>query len=111
MLTRDSILAAKDFTTRTVNVPEWDGDVLLRGLSSKDRDNFEAELAATNDMRNLRARLVVKSIVDADGNRLFSDEDADVLGEKNSQVMIKLFDVVRDMSGMSDEELEAAQGN
>jgi len=111
MLTRDLILAAKDFETKTVHVPEWNGDVTLRGLSSIDRDNFEAEVAATQDLRNLRARLVVKAIVDEEGNRIFKDSDAEVLGEKNSQVMCRLFDEVRDLSGMSDEDLEEAQGN
>lgn len=111
MLTRDSILAAKDFDQRTVEVPEWGGEVIVRGLCSKDRDNFEAELAATQDLTNLRARLVVKALIDEEGNRLFSDKDAEVLGEKNSLVVIRLFDIVREMSGMTDEELEEAQGN
>lgn len=111
MLTRDQIMAARDFETRTVEVPEWGGAVTLRSLSAKDRDNFESELSLTQDLRNLRARLVVKALVDDEGVRLFKDEDADDLGEKSSQVIIRLFDIVREMAGMSDEDLESAQGN
>ena len=111
MLTKDSILSAKDFDTQVVHVPEWGGDVTLRGLSSMDRDNFEADLAENQDLRNLRARLVVKAIVDEDGNRIFADSDAEALGAKNSSVIIRLFEEVRKMSGMSDEELQEAQGN
>lgn len=109
MLTKEMILAAKDFEIKTINVPEWGGDLHLRGLSSADRDAFEAELGVTNDLRNLRARLVVKALVDEQGVRLFSDDEADLLGEKSSEVMLRLFDEVRSMNGMSDEDLEEAQ--
>lgn len=111
MLTRDSILAARDFDLVEVDVPEWGGSVYLRGLSSRDRDRFEAGLAESNDMNNLRARLVVLALVDENGNRLFGDEEAAILGEKNAVVMGRLFDEVRNISGMSDEALGIAEGN
>ena len=111
MLTKDSILAVQDFTTKTVDVPEWGGSVLLRGLSSRDKDKFETELAETQDLNNLRARLVVLSLVDENGERMFSDDEADSLGQKNALVIGRLFDEVRELSGMSDEALGIAEGN
>lgn len=111
MLTRDSILAAKDFDFQDVEVPEWGGTVRLRGLSAAERDNFEATLAQTQDLSNLRSRLVVLSLVDDEGNRLFKDSEAKELGEKNALVIMRLFEIVRDLSGMADEDLQDAQGN
>ena len=111
MLSRDSILAVSDFVLKTVNVPEWGGEVILKGLSSRDRDNFEAGISKDNDLNNLRARLVVKSIVDEAGKRLFKDRDADALGEKNAEVLGRLFEEVRNISGMSDEALGIAEEN
>lgn len=111
MLNRDSILNANDFETTEVDVPEWGGTVILRGLSAADRDHYEAEFAQTQDMTNMRSRLVVKALVDHEGNRLFTDKDADELGKKNARVVLRLFDLVRQMSGMSDEDLGIAEGN
>jgi hypothetical protein len=111
MLSKDQILGARDFETKEIDVPEWGGTVTIRELSSKDRDNFEAELHMTDDLRNLRARLVVKAIIDENGERMFADSDAEALGNKSSSVLIRIFDAVRDMNGMDDEALEEAQGN
>jgi hypothetical protein len=111
MLTRDAILAAKDFDYKDVDVPEWGGSVRIRGLSAKERDGFEASLAKSQDLSNIRSRLVVLAVIDEDGERVFTDADAEKLGEKNAQVMCRLFDVVRNLSGMSDEDLKVAEGN
>lgn len=111
MLNRDAILAAKDFKFRDVDVPEWGGTVRVRGLSAAERDSFEASVATTQDLSNLRARLVVLSLVDEEGNRLFKDSEATLLGQKNGVVINKLFDVVRELSGMSDADLGVAEGN
>lgn len=109
MLSRDSILSAKDFDFKDVEVPEWGGTVRLRGLSAAERDNFEANLAQTQDLSNLRSRLVVMSLIDEDGARLFKDSEAKELGEKNALVIMKLFEIVRELSGMADEDLQDAQ--
>lgn len=111
MLSRESILAAKDFDYKDVEVPEWGGTVRLRGLSAAERDNFEATLAQTQDLSNLRSRLVVLALIDEEGNRLFKDSEAKALGEKNALVVMRLFELVRELSGMSDEDLQEAQGN
>lgn len=111
MLSRDSILSAKDFDYKDIEVPEWGGTVRLRGLSAAERDNFEANLAQTQDLSNLRSRLVVLALIDEEGNRLFKDSEAKALGEKNALVIMRLFEIVRDLSGMSDEDLQEAQGN
>jgi hypothetical protein len=111
MLTKDAILSAKDFTTTEVEVPEWGGTVTVRGLSSKERDRMEAEVAQTQDLQNFRARLVVMGIVDENGDRIFADKDANALGQKSSVVVDRLFDAVRKLSGMDDEALGVAEGN
>lgn len=110
-LSKDQILGAVDFDYVDVEVPEWGGSVRLRGLSASERDQFEARLGVSNDLTNMRARLVVNCLVDADGNRLFTDKEADTLGQKNASVITRLFDEVRNLSGMSDEALGIAEKN
>ncbi|MFJ8153971.1 phage tail assembly chaperone [Streptomyces sp. NPDC094468] len=121
-LSRDSILQASDVRTKTVPVPEWGGDVILRGLTGEELDAYQAsrrqvrnagtkqqELVIIQD--NARASLLVKCIIDDDGARVFTDQDAGLLGMKNGKVLDRLFDVASDLSGLSDEDQEEMEGN
>lgn len=111
VLTKDQILGAVDFRFIEVEVPEWGGSVRLRGLSAAERDEFEAQLGVSQDLTNMRARMVVNCLVDDEGNRLFKSSDAKALGEKNAGVITRLFDEVRGLSGMTDKDLGIAEGN
>lgn len=110
-LSKDQILGAVDFNFVEVEVPEWGGSVRIRGLSAAERDQFEARLGVSQDLTNMRARLVVSCLVDDDGNRIFKDSEASELGKKNAAVLTRLFDEVRNLSGMSDEALGIAEKN
>lgn len=111
VLSKDSILAAKDFAYVEHEVPEWGGSVRLRGLSAAERDEFEATLGVSQDLTNMRARLVVSCMVDEEGTRIFKNSEAKALGQKNATVVNRLFDEVRKLSGMSDDDLGIAEGN
>ena len=92
-------------------MPEWEGTVRLRGLSAAERDEFEATLGVSQDLTNMRARLVVSCMVDENGQRIFKNSEAKALGEKNATVINRLFEEVRKLSGMADEDLGIAEGN
>lgn len=106
LLSAAQIEAADDRKHEDVHVPEWDGTVRVRGLSGEDRDAYEAEFVdakgkpAAQRLRNIRAKLLVKCLVDEDGNRLFADNQAKALGAKNGAVVDRLFDVARRLSGI-----------
>lgn len=123
-LSRDQILAANDLEVREVDVPEWGGTVKVRPLNGAERDRFEAslrkerrradgkegtEVVANTD--NMRAKLVARAVVDDDGKRVFTDADINALGEKSALVLDRLFDVVSDLSGLSDTAAEEAEKN
>ena len=118
-LTRDQILAAQDITTEEVDVPEWGGAVRVRGMSGRERDAFEASVVeqptgnrsqrrnagrqrASTNMDNLRARLGAWSIVDGNGERLFTDEDVLALGTKSAAGLDRVFEVAMRLSGISE---------
>ena len=92
-------------------MPEWEGTVRLRGLSAAERDEFEAAIGVSQDLTNMRARLVVSCMVDDSGQRIFKNSEAKALGEKNATVINRLFEEVRKLSGMADEDLGIAEGN
>ncbi|QTD96965.1 phage tail assembly chaperone [Streptomyces cyanogenus] len=121
-LNRDAILGVNDLLTEKVDVPEWGGEVIVRGLTGEERDAYEAsrrqirnagtpqqELVILSE--NMRAGLLVKCLIDENGDRLFTDQDAGLLGMKNGRTLDRLFDVASRLSGLSDEEAEQMEGN
>jgi len=116
-LSRDAILGADDIVTEPVEVPEWAGKVLVRGLTGADRDAFEASIRRFRGgqvevvQENARAKLVVRCLVDENGERLFADRDASLLGKKSAAVLDRLYDVAARLSGLSEEAREELEGN
>lgn len=112
MLAPTAVAGAQDAQTEDVECPEWGGWIRLRGLTGRERDAFEAGIMRGRgrnrqpDLRNLRARLIVACAIDEEGNRLFSDADATMLGNKSARVIGRLFDAAQRLSGLSDDDIE-----
>lgn len=117
VLNAAAILEADDRKTKTVNVPEWGGDVTIRELSGTDRDALEAAAVIRRGDRvepnpiGTRARLVAKGLVNEDGSRVFTDAQAMKLSEKNGAVLDRLFDEIVALSGMGAGAVADAEGN
>lgn len=118
ILGRSDILAASDLKTRTVAVPEWGGDVIVRELTGADRDIFENAMVSTGadgkktaDLTNMRAKLVALSIVGEDGARLFGVDDIVELSGKSAAALDRLFDVAQQLSGIGSAAVEDAGKN
>lgn len=115
-LTAEQVLAASDIETEAVDVPEWGGKVNIRGLTAAQRDRYDREIVnidkqgntSIGRLENLRALLVVRCLVDDEGDRLFKDSQARELGEKSSVVIGRLWDVAARLSGMAQASEEAA---
>lgn len=110
LLSRDQIFAADDRTYEYVPVPEWGGTVRVRSLTGKERDQFEASLidkktGQASKFANARARMVVMTVVDEHGNRMFSTDDINQLGAKSAGALDRVFDAARKLSGMTEEDL------
>jgi len=111
-LSREAIFASSDLDTQEVDVPEWDGAVLIRGLTGRERDDFEASILERRGKRmvpnvaNIRAKLVVKCVVGEDGKRLFGDNDANELGEHSAAAVNRIYEAAAKLSGLTDEDVE-----
>ena len=117
LLGRDAILCASDATTEDVPVPEWGGTVRVRGLSGRERDEFEASMLVKRGNKrdvsliNARAKLVSLAVVDEDGTRVFSDGDVAELGNKSAAALTRVYEVASRLSGLSDEDVDELEGN
>lgn len=112
-LTREQIIGADDRRTADVDVPEWGGTVRLRGMSGRERDEYEAGIIAVGpkgarevNLKNMRARLVAFSCIDDEGSAIFTVDDIAALGEKSAAALERVFDVARKLSGLSEDDVE-----
>jgi hypothetical protein len=119
-LNRDAILKAAALKTEDVSVPEWGGSVLVRELRGRERDEWEASLAVQRgrqmvpDVSNMRAKLAARTIIDQDGEPVFTQQDVAALGELSAAALDRVFEVASRLSGLQQdavEEMGKASGN
>lgn len=123
LLNRDAILRAKNLKTEEVHVPEWadaetgDDTVLVKELTGAERDAYEASMRLQRgkefvaNMLNVRAKLVVRTVVGENGERLFTDQDAGALGELSASALDRVFEVAARLSRLSDEDVDELAKN
>lgn len=105
-----------------VFIDSWGRSVTLRGMTSRERDLFEEEsmrLVNQNsgatpskqsrveaNLKNFRARLVSRHIVEG-GMKTFANRRGEsILGEQPAKVLEKLFTVSQRLSGFSQSDVE-----
>lgn len=109
MLDSSAILAIEDRVLVPIRVPEWKTEVFIRPMSGTERDSFEAETLGMKDrLHNFRARLAVRVVCNAAGERLFTDDQAEALGDKSSSALDRIFAAAQKMNRIGDEEVSAA---
>ena len=117
LLTKEQILNAKDIETEEVEVKEWDGSVLVKGLSALERDKWEASVfkqkGKNSEMNwiNARAKLVKLTAVDEAGNCIFDAKDIEALGNKSAAALEKVFTVAQRLSGLTKEDMDSLVKN
>lgn len=118
ILSREDILSAHDLVTEEVEVPEWGGSVFIRTMTGAERNAFELEVVpgvadGSNkmDILNMREKLLVKVIVDEDGERMFTDKDIKALGQKSAAALDRLFEVAQRVNRLSAQDVEELEKN
>jgi len=116
-LTRDQILNADDLKYEEMDTPEWGGVVRLKVMTGIERDDFEQSVFDMKgkdtkvNLKNFRAKLLVKVIVDEAGKRVFEEADIERLSLKNSKVLDKLFNKAQEINGIGQKEVTELTGN
>lgn len=91
--------------------------MFVRGMTGAERDLWESSLYVERggeqvpDSANGTAKALVKCIVDADGNRVFDDRDANELGSQPAAALMRVWRVARRLSGLGPEDVKAATEN
>ena len=108
---RDSILAAPDLTTEPVEIPEWNTTLLVKSMTGADRDQLEARYSDTGGVVGLKALIVVLSVVDENGERVFSLSDVEALQEKSASAIDRVFHVAQRLSHLLERDMQELAGN
>ena len=117
LLSKTAILAANDLKSEDIEVPEWGGAVRVRSFTGRERDAFEASMVRGDgkdrkvDLTNMRARLVGLTVIDETGQRLFTDEEVDLLGAKSGAALDRVFAVAQKLNGLSGADVEELSKN
>jgi hypothetical protein len=111
----------KKLNTKELEVPEWGMAVTIKELMGSERDRFESSTMKVDaktgnlvpNLINARARLVSMCLVDENGNRWFTDSEADILtlGSMSAKGLDKVYDACQDLSGLSNEATDEAVEN
>lgn len=119
-MSRDELLAAikAKRSTRTVDLPGLGGEVLVRGLTAKEWDSYQASMKIWSggeqvgiDDGNTTARLMVRCVVDENGDRILQDTDASVLGDLPITEMNRLAEAVFELSGINEDAQKAVESD
>lgn len=114
ILTADQILAANDLGNRlqTVSVPEWGGDVCIRVMTAGERDAHELEWMQNKDrgVSDFRSKLLVRVLADAEGKRLFTDQQIAALREKSAAVVNRLWMLAMKVNALTQEDVDSLAG-
>lgn len=102
MLLRDAILSNKDLPVKSVEVPEWGGEVFVRTLTALELEEFTD--AASKDGKQVRARFAATALSDEAGKRLFTDDDVEALSNKSHSALDRVWKVGAALNGIATEE-------
>jgi len=117
---RDQILDADDIVTEVVDMSEftgWPEKVWVKALEGTERDSYESSMRIIRgeemipDLANIRAKLVVRTLVEEGGTRIFTDDDDGPVGRKSAKALDRLFDVATRLSGLSKEDVKELAKN
>lgn len=115
-VSREELLAATALPWEAVFLPALKKSAVVVGMSGKARDSFEGSLvkgkgkARDVSTDNIRAKLAARCLYDAPpeqgGKRIFTDAEADALGNIRVDILSPIFAVAQKLSGVTDEDLD-----
>jgi len=113
MSIRDKILESDDLDKRVVDVPEWGVKVEVRTPNGRDRARITRLLQdETVEPEVALAALLIPALFDPEtGDRIFTEDDADVLVGKNGNALQRLAEIASGVSGLTVEAVEEGKGD
>ena len=111
LLSKEQILSNNKL--KYEDVEAWGGVVRVSVMSGKAKDMFEQTVNNNGivDIRNIRAKLAAATIVDEQGNLLFSEKDIEALGLLSCDDLDKIAAVAQRLNILTDKDVEKLAKN
>lgn len=102
-LTREHILEANDIRTETVQVPEWGGEIVIRGLTLREVDSIINLSTRRGKLDVFQSAVLtfIRGVVEPK----FTDMDGDDL-KKKSALVLRIVKEINRLSGITAEDGE-----
>ena len=113
MLSKSEILKCKDIESEVVKVPEWGGEVMVKGLTLAEKDDWTESIMSDGEanVKGATAKLCIMCMRDEKGERLFELEDVPVIQAKSAAALDRVFQVAQKLSGIGQEDIEETVKN
>lgn len=112
LITKDQLFASRGKRRfETYPIPNL-GNVRLRSLTERERSAYEVETQKDNKgLQAAKRRLIVETVVDAEGNPLLNEQDLTALEEIDGKITGDIFNCSVEHCGFKKGEIEALVGN
>ena len=113
-LSREQILSVIDLRRETLSIPEWGGDIIVRGMAAYERDKILTAIdpsKSTMTDSQLKATLCFQCVITSQGQRVFTEADIDILQTKNPQVLDKIANRILGLSGVGEAAVTSIEKN
>ena len=117
ILDKAGILSPSKLAVQSVAVDEWQAgaSVCVRALKGWERDKFDQfgqDAREKKDLSHFRAKLVSLCLCDEAGKSLdFTEADMIALSDKSAAALDRVFEVCRQLSGMTPQDVEEIEKN
>lgn len=106
VLTLDDITAADDRITRTVEVPEWGGSVVVRGLTLEEARDIQRASIQGGEVDETKVMVLTISAGCVDP--VIPRDQAMILAQKRAGNIVRLCVAINELTGASPQEVDAA---
>lgn len=112
-LDRALILGKDTRKMKRIACPKWGGHVWIRDMGGVGRDEFEVgtTMQGAKNMHNVRAKLLAVCLCNSKGERLFTVEDVEALGEKDAATIAMLYGEASRLNFVSEKDVEELAKN
>lgn len=104
-------MAHKRTPVETVDVPEWGGTVYLTPMNGHDRFSFYRRCTEMGDKESATATLLVRTVTDSEGKRLFTDEDEQAVANLHGHLLDRFAGALTRVNALGSEGHEDAKKN
>lgn len=109
---RAEILAKDDRQFEVVNVPEWGVDLRVYAMTTRDKTRIEKLFASEDGVPdNVFAQIVQMCVCDESGVRVFTEKDVDLLQDKSSCAISRLYKAAMKLSRFNESDEALAEKN